>query len=39
MITSPGSPHNLVNRLFNSTPSGYTHIEFATVKQDPCSVT
>jgi putative transposase len=33
------SPHNLVKRLFFNTPSGDTHIEFATVKQDPCSVT
>jgi hypothetical protein len=27
-----GSPHILVKPLFFNTPSGYTHIEFATVK-------
>ena len=34
-----GSPHILVKPLILNTPSCYTHIEFATVKQDPCSVT
>ena len=31
-IKKKGSPHILVKPLFFNTPSGYTHIEFATVK-------